>query len=218
MFIGIDDFLDHMYQFRLCWVGGTLGSGKTLFSVALMDHMMRQGMVHGVVANFPTVFPTSMGPEDGTLIGRGVIFDESWTHLDARNSAVNETKRYGAYARKIESYWLFPSVFPVDKRVRTLTVYRDGTIPVLGWWIYRWMVELGHKLFDGGGGTFYMTNPSQYFGMYDTKYLPTGDGKIGLRHYRTELEYTEDEGVDYGPQILEHLAQLGQLGALSVAA
>ena len=49
------------------------------------------------------------------------IFDEAWTTVDARDSLVND-RSYGAYARKIESYWLFPSVHPVDKRLRPLIV------------------------------------------------------------------------------------------------
>lgn len=211
MLLFANSFLEYLLLFRFVWVRGTLGSGKTLVSVAIMDHLFRLGMVKGVVSNFPTVFPPYVGRDDGMVLDRGVIFDEAWTMLDARNSFVNDTKSYGAFARKFRSYWIFPSVFQVDKRMRTLIVQRSGTLPFQKGWVYRWWVDLDYDNDFPIEGWFVLWNPQRYFGMYDTGYVPVDDGGIELRHLRTEMYLTDGKGAATGQQMRDYLEQLAKL-------
>ena len=79
---------------------------------------------------------------------------------------------YSMWARKSNSVYLYPSVNAVDKRVRNLEVLRVFAIDLLPrqLWIYHWQSTYKEK------GYFLLYNPEKYFGLYDTKFVPTGDG------------------------------------------
>jgi len=213
--VNVDPFLELFLLFRVCWIRGTLGGGKTLLAVALAEHLLKLAMVDGVVTNFPTVLPSALGDEDGTLIRRAVIFDEAWTHLDSRDSLVNP-REYGAYARKIGSYWIIPSVHSIDKRLRSIIVWRSGrfTLPFLPeFWVYRYKLELEY---DQCESFFILTSPKRYFGMYDTSYIPTSDGGIEGRYRRTLDTLTQGRGVAETDRLADYLRALSELGQLEV--
>lgn len=208
MFVSADRFLSMLLLFRFVWIRGFLGAGKTLLSVALAHELMQRAVVRGVVSNLPTVLPPWIGEDDGTLYDRCIIFDEAWTQLDARNSFVNNTRDYGAYARKFRSFWMFPSVFQVDKRMRPLIVERAFRLPAFDLWVYRWFVETDYQSDDSMKGWFALKNPGRYFGMYDTAYVPVDDGGISGRHMRSVAKATKGYGVEYGDQLKDYLQGL----------
>jgi hypothetical protein len=205
-----EPFLEAWMLYRVCWIQGGLGSGKTLLSVALGHHLLRMGLVDGVLANLPTVLPPRIYGDDGFLDRRVIIFDEAWTHLDSRNSMVN-TSDYGGYARKYESFWVFPSVHQIDKRMRSVVVWRAARLnfkPFINAWLYRWELELEYKQ---EGGWFLLLDPERYFGWYDTAHVPVSDGGLEKRYIRTIYEHTKGQMVDKGPQIREYLGELAGL-------
>lgn len=204
------EFLEHLLLFRVCWIRGRLGGGKTLLSYAIAEHLMKMGQVEGVITNFPNVMPSAIKAEDGTLINRAIIFDEAWTHLDSRDSLVNP-REYGAYARKIDSYWLFPSVHQIDKRLRSVIVWRSARLDLFNVWIYRWSLELDY---DEASGWFLLTNPSRYFGRFASGHVPVDDGGIEKRYRRTMDQLTEGQGPAYSEQLRDYLGALEKIGAL----
>jgi len=54
MFMKADNFFAQLAVFRMCWVRGRLGGGKTLLAVAILKELKRRGIILGSVANIPT--------------------------------------------------------------------------------------------------------------------------------------------------------------------
>lgn len=185
MFVAASEFLINFLSWRTLWIAGRLGGGKTLLAIALADWLIRHGHATGLIANFPHALKMHNwreAHEDGLRRGiRGavVIFDEAWQLLD-RRTFMNNDRSYGAYARKLETFWILPSVIPIDTRLSLLRVRREWAIstPAGGLWVYQWLLATG----DGppAGGRFGLFRPERYFGMYDTRYIPTDDGDIKL--------------------------------------
>lgn len=210
MLLFAEELIEQLLLFRVAWIRGRLGGGKTLLSVALAEHLLRLGLVDGVVANFPTVYPTALGPDDGTIYRRVLIYDEAWTQLDARDSLVN-VRSYGAYARKFDSYWIFPSVHPIDKRLRTVVIWRTARVGLLNLWVYRWALDIDY---DSAGGWFLLYNPSRFYPRYDNKYIPVDDGLIEKRWQRSLALATGGAGVEEAERLADYLRALQALGGI----
>lgn len=217
MFIFSDGFFSSLSVYRLLWIRGRLGGGKTLLAVAVAEELQKRGITLGTIANIPTVLDTPPWRElipypSGLLaprymIGSCILFDEAWTILDNRR-AMSNSRAYGAFARKLESYWIFPSVIPIDKRASFFYVERltrikipivQDIIKLIGkiikplkpfgeeLWIYKYGVNLGYTKDEGW---FILANPTSYFGKYDTRYVPLDDGDISNIWERTIYELT----------------------------
>ena len=209
MFLGADEFFYNILAFRNLWIRGRLGGGKTLLAFAIADELIKRKLVRGgVVANVPHCLPLHDWREileDGTrrgLRGAIIIFDEAWQIIDARNSMMNP-RNYGAFARKMDTIWIYPSVYPIDKRQSYLYAERTQiyTLPLLGQiWRYRWALNLGYQ--DAKGGFWFF--PKKYFGIFDTKYIPTSDADIrylwGLTSYEMTGQF--DPTAAYKPVIV----------------
>jgi hypothetical protein len=152
MFWKAEPFMACYTQVRSCWVRGEPGSGKSLFSVALMREMMAIGAVNGVLSNIGTALPLPDwrglkipdDPDGGYNLAynTGFIGDEFWLIADSRDSATN-SRIYAALPRKFNNYWAFPSAIPIDVRLRYLSVERVGRIVIPG---VRGLVQLLKKI------------------------------------------------------------------------
>ena len=203
------EFMELVGMFRMVAIQGRLGFGKTGMAVLLAEKLLMEGLVDGVVTNFPSVLPVSIGEDDGTLMNKAIIFDEGWQELDARNWAGNDTDSYGGFARKFGVYWFFPSVYPVDKRLRAIQVkplYRNPFTEDTTW---QYEVNTGDK--DAPKGKIAIKN-KRFWGMYSTAYIPpkgkAGDCGIKERFKATYKVFRgeEHEDLDYEsrPAYVEH--------------
>lgn len=247
-FLGADEFFSQLAVFRLCWLRGRLGGGKTLLGVAIAEELVKRKIAKGVISNIPlspehlplhpwrdvvdgeqelvdaaTMAMWNIGGDvqnnlrrqgirHRLMRGAALLYDEAWQQLDNRTSMTNN-RAYGAFARKFDTYWIFPSVLGLDKRVSYLAVEREARIwiPLIGslfeelrkipglsklvagpakWlseemWRYRWVLNLGYA---EDSGTFWLMNPSEYFLHYDTSYVPITDGGIAELWVRTVMD------------------------------
>ncbi|MCX7861325.1 MAG: hypothetical protein N2385_14635, partial [Chloroflexus sp.] len=184
MFIWAGEFLANFLSWRTLWIGGRLGGGKTLLAVALADWLIKTHAARGLIANFPSALPphpwrepAARHPRRGGIRGAAIIFDEAWQLLDRRSYMSND-RSYGAFARKLETFWLLPSVIPIDVRLSLLSCRREWQIatPLGNLWLYRWRLEAQPP----AEGRFGLWRPERYYGSYDTKYIPVDDGDIKL--------------------------------------
>jgi hypothetical protein len=166
MIINGENFFESFAGVRDVYITGRKGSGKTLLAFAMADYALTNKFVKGVFANIPHNYPVAASVKDAF-----VIVDESWQFID--NRFTKGTYSFmGAWSRKTNSMWAFPSVFGVDLRVRNLEVERIADLNLLPIraWLYRWANCWGDK------GHFLLVRPEQYFGTYDTKAIPVDDG------------------------------------------
>jgi hypothetical protein len=166
MIINGEDFFEAYIGVRDCFITGRKGSGKTLLAFAMAQYALEHKFIKGVLANIPHKLP-----KRDTVKDSFVIIDESWQLIDNRFSKADYSFM-GAWSRKTNTLWAFPSVFGVDLRVRNLQVERIADISLLPvrCWLYKWENCWGDK------GHFLMVRPEQYFGVYDTHAIPINDG------------------------------------------
>ena len=168
-FWGGSGFLENFVVWRLLSIEGRLGGGKTLLSVALAKWLYEEGYVRGVFANFP-IDPEYI-PDVRSCVQTAVILDEGWSFSDARSSA-KEYKGYGAYFRKLGSWFISPSVYKVDRRMRPVACERAFDLFVIKAWWYRWLDVRNSK------GQFLFRGYESLFNRYDHRFIPSDDGGI----------------------------------------
>lgn len=169
VFINVGRFREYFTKFRKLSIEGELGSGKTLLSVAMARWLWKEGFVDGVFANFP-IDPTFV-PIVHTCVRSCIILDEAWAFADSRSSA-NQFEGYGAYVRKLKSFFIAPSIFKPDKRMRDMLAERTIDLWMLDWWFYKWFDIRERE------GWFILANPQSVYGFFDTEFIPVDDGGI----------------------------------------
>jgi hypothetical protein len=183
------DFFELLLAYRTLWIRGRLGGGKTLLAFAIADHLLKLGTFVNVASNVPHDYDRPVASIRRSV----VVLDEAHQVLDSRAYGKND-KSYGAYARKTDCIWLFPSVFPIDVRQRSLFVERVWALGDL-LWIYKGGLELGYAA--GEQFSFWLWRPSLYYGKYATRFIPAGDAgilELWQRTYNSMMQEQEETG------------------------
>lgn len=174
---GWKKFYEQLKQVRILNLTGSMGTGKTLFSVALGYHMLREGLVRSAAFNFPVSFSSAPTPRWSYA-----VLDEAGILFDARDSfKAKELNKLTASLlfklRKLGSYVVVPSFIETDKRFRVgLRMWRMWSFGGLLWG-YNW--ELGPEEAEERRpginfweGRVYFLNPREFYGTYDTYFAP----------------------------------------------
>ena len=108
-FVNFDEFYSMVRAFRILWIKGRFGGGKTSLAAILSARLLADRMVDTVVSNLELTF----GSAATVPLKRAcILLDESWIYLDTRQSVVD----YAAFVRKLDHYLLLPSVYPPHTR------------------------------------------------------------------------------------------------------
>lgn len=170
-FLMADAFLRMVANYRVVWLSGRFGGGKTSLAVWLAAWLVKNGYARRLVSNIPIVGRTD--PPPVPINDSAVLLDESWMYVDSWE----DVKAYAAFLRKANLYLLLPSVWAPHSRLRILECHRvfNGAVLGLPFWVYRWslgMASISEK------GYFMLWRPEKCFGLYDTEYIPKDDGGI----------------------------------------
>lgn len=183
------ELLEYILNYRVINIRGRLGFGKTALACSIAHYLLWEGYVDGVITNFPTVFPISLnGEDDNLLINKCLIFDEAWMFLDSRRSMSND-RSYGAFARKFGNYILFPSVHPVDKRMRAITISPAWKNIITGNDVWEYIVSSEAEPVKNR----FPFKSNDAWGKYSTEYVPINDGGINQRFKNTMRYWTDDD-------------------------
>ncbi len=174
-------YLENLLAYRLAYIGGHLGSGKTLLGVALCKWLYDNKFIEGVFANIPIDY--NWIPCVDHCENAAILLDEASKWADCRKSMF-EYSGYGQMARKLNSYWIAPSKNRVDKRMADLVAKRVLDVWALDMWLYKWEDD------DEGKGWFLFQGYEEVFGRYDTMFVPSDDGGI-LDQLQEELKRKE---------------------------
>lgn len=186
------ELLEYIMNYRKVWIRGRLGYGKTSLAFMIAEALLRERLVDGIVSNCPNQYPTSVnGPDDGTLFNKCVVYDEAGQELDARTSMTN-SKAYGAFARKLGIVYLFPSVVPVDRRLRDIEI--SPAYKMLGKTKYNYIITASAGTDKDKTQGSFTIDLKQSYGKYSTSYIPTGDCGIQKRF---ALTYYLETGEKY---------------------
>jgi len=163
--------LRYIENYRVVWLGGRYGSGKTALAFMIAHELMKTGRYHYIFSNTASVWnddpdkavlrPDEAGIE--TFIDCIIILDEAGEFMATRSQA----QAWLSYLRKLNIVLILPSVLPPANDVRFVTVRREFDMSVIGIpiWFYKMSMSIGdidetHK--------FQWFLPQCIYGIYDT--------------------------------------------------
>ncbi len=164
--------------FRVVWLSGRYGGGKTSLALHLADRLVAAGDVQFVACNFPlrvgrvvAEYESFQDMVDNTS-DVCIIYDEGWQDLGV-GASPKAIRQYLAYLRKRSSILLIPSVLPLSRSVAAVRVVRKLNALIFGlplWW-YEFSVDCGIKKPETGN--YFWWRPQRVWGWYDNRSLPT---------------------------------------------
>lgn len=187
----MDEVLEYISLYRVCWIGGRLRYGKTALATIIAKRMLEAGLVDGVISNFPTVFPAHIGRDDGTMYNRCILYDEAWQDHDNRTSMSND-RVLGAWMGKLGAYLICPSVHPIDRRLRSVEIKPDHINLLTGRKVWQYTVQSTDAEQRVQGQ--FSVDLKEIYGKYATSYIPVGDCGIIDRFLVT---YYMETGTQY---------------------
>ncbi len=191
MFLNGGEFFSILAQVRTCWVAGDMGTGNTLFAVAVMDELLRRGAVQSVVSNVSTKL-RGLDPKNVLVEDVGFIVDNLWLCEAGEGGREATSSLYCVHARQFNNYYVFPSIMEIDGRLSYFSVWRamclrgiaafviSGLFGKGNWyreiWNYDYELKVGYEV---KRGSLFLASPGQYFLKYDSLALPSDDNGIG---------------------------------------
>lgn len=165
--------LQMVNQFRIVWIQGSYGGGKTLLAYQLAHELYKTGRYRYVLANSNSVWtdnPEKVVLRDNSFVDAIVILDEGGLFMRMSRDA----EKFMIGLRKLNITILCPSVQPPSTRVKFLQMQRVFNFQVLGLplWLYQFRLNLGAEREKSHFGIY---KPSEIFGIYDTLDYPVDD-------------------------------------------
>lgn len=175
-FINSDPFMTAVRQFRLLYIDGRYGGGKTALAFRIGYELVMTYKYRYLLSNTLSVFnddPAKVYLREGVEANAVLVLDEGGEFLSKRS----EVEQWLSYNRKIDTIMLIPSFLPPSRDVRILTVQRIFNANILGIpaWFYRWEIDKGSVT---DGGVFCWWRPFEIFGVYDTRGMPSDANKL----------------------------------------
>jgi hypothetical protein len=196
--VGAGAFTGIISSYRLLWISGRFGGGKTSFAYALAEEYLKQG--YRLVSNNRSVWADNpsdvcLDPETGHLKAV-IILDEGGLEFKAKS----QIEQIAAYAAKMDCIYIIPSFWPPVRAAQVLTAQplfslQSAGLPVI---VYRWRVKLGSF---SDNGIFLWTWPNSIYGIYSRE--DPGDRSAQIvkwlvtrkNEFRKRYGYVEDDGI-----------------------
>lgn len=177
MLINGNTYISMAKLFRVIYIAGRYGGGKTALAFRTAEELLEKGFCKYLVSNVPNVWQSQVDNIESDEFGclnTVIILDEGGLFLEDRQSA----KEFMVALRKLNVVILIPSVWPPSSKLKMVRTQRTLNGQVFG--LNAWAIECSlNYLSQKEKFTFYWQNPSEIFGVYDTRALPIDDAGIG---------------------------------------
>lgn len=171
MLLGAGRFLDLVDAYRLVYIAGRFGGGKTSLAFKIAEFYLQRG--YRLLSNVRSVWNDTDFPEGRFGERRCVVILDEGGQFVRDNS---DLRALAAYVRKMDLVMIIPSFFEPPRAFQVLRVwpwfgFRHVRVPVvvyryrLGWWA-------GFK----ESGWFVWVWPNEIFGVYST--LDPADDRV----------------------------------------
>lgn len=169
-FLGHSTFWGMLTNFRVVWIRGRYGGGKTALAMMLGAKLLADGYCERVVSNIKCSFGS---PASELHKPSAIILDEAWMYVETRQ----DVHEYAGFVRHLSHYLLLPSVFSVHSRLSMFTVQRVFNAYSLGLplWLYRWNLRDKDVKENGYFGVW---RPSVIFNHYPARNVAGDDAGI----------------------------------------
>lgn len=183
MFIGAGAFLPLVNMYRLVWLSGRFGGGKTLMAFAIAQQYLERG--YRLVTNARTVWadaPDSVRLDVHGHLRAVVLLDEGGIYLKASV----QVEQMCAYAAKMDVVYLIPSYWPPVRAAQVVTVQPVWSLLYVGIPVtfYKWQVRQG-AMRDSGWFAFAL--PSKLYGVY-SRNDPGADANVVVQWAVTRMQ------------------------------
>lgn len=181
-------FLHTLRNYRIAWIGGRYGGGKSAVSVRLGIEFLERGWVEHIIGNFPCVAFDSWR-DMGELRDAFIILDEAGAWMKEKD--FEDTV---AFLRKRNLYLVLPSVMPPPIKARALNIQRTINFEIIGIPVWRYQMSLSYmNVFEQAA--LYWWKPREIFGLYDTADVATNSRGI-VRYVRQAFYASRNERDD----------------------
>lgn len=196
--LAADLFLTNLVNFRSCTLRGRTGGGKTALAFRLAYELVEKRGFRYIFSNCASVWndrPDDMVMQNGT-IDAVFVLDEAGLFLKSNADA----EKYMAFMRKLNIVMIFPSVQRVPASIRFLNAQRVMNWQTVGlpMWQYKMSLDNGDSV---DHSTFYWWNPSEIYGIYDTKGFPVSDNGLAARLSSWTKQAMKEAGYGEGVEI-----------------
>lgn len=185
--------------FRVCWVMGRYGGGKTSNSLLLAHELYQTGKYRYILGNFNSVWtdnPETVELREGRYVDAIVILDEGGLFMRLNRDA----DAFMLGLRKLNITILVPSVLPPAQRVKFLQIQRTMDFGIFGlpFWLYEYRLSLGSEKEKSYYGYY---KPSEIYGIYDTFDYPMDDAYLSdwLEYWMLTARASRPAWCTWGP-------------------
>lgn len=189
-----DVFLNTLRHYRIGWIGGRFGGGKTAIAVRIAIQFEEKGWVDSIIGNFPCVAFKSWRDMD-ELRNAFIILDEAGAWMKEKD--FEDTV---AFLRKRNLYLVVPSVMPPPIKARALNIQRIINFDMIGLPIWLYQMSLDYMNIHEEAKLWWV-NPKEVFGLYDTSDVAINSRGI-VRYvrkafYGSRNERDQDDDIFY---------------------
>lgn len=175
--IGGQIIVGMLQTFRVVWIGGRYGGGKTALAYRLAYELLDSGFSRYLLSNCRNVWKDETSDivlREGRYMDTVVVLDEGGLFLRTSKDADD----FLAFLRKLNVVLIVPSIKPPAPSLRMVTVQRVANLQSIGLpcWVYNASVEYGRQR---DKERFAWWGPSEIYGVYDTTDVPVDDCGIG---------------------------------------
>lgn len=167
-----EDVITMMRDFRICWIGGWRGSGKTALAERVGIEFVERGWCEHVVGNFPSVLHSDI--ESIECRDSYIVLDEAGVWL-----ADKEFNKMTAYLRKRNLYIVLASTLPVVMQGRYLQFQRTFNFYKFGLPLWRFTLNLDYMNLRDKVDLWWLF-PHEIYRLYDTLYEAGAEDGLAL--------------------------------------
>jgi len=190
MLINADVFLATVVSYRLVWISGRFGGGKTSLAYRIAQEFLERD--YRLVTNNKSVWSDpieSIQLDENNHLKAVIILDEGGLWFKSSK----QIEMVASYAAKMDCIYLLPSFWPPTRAAQVLVVqpifnFKRAGIPVV---FYRWRVKIGS--FEDKG-FFIWWRPEEIYGIYSRQ----DPGDTGAEIVEFLIKRTEEFRERYG--------------------
>jgi hypothetical protein len=172
-FLSADVAFATLHGYRLCWLPGAYGNGKTLLAIGMYAQYFRS-RGYRLVSNLRSVWTEpdldAIGMDENGHLKAFILIDEGGQYFTSGRSIKDITRN----PRKMDYILAFPSFHDPHRKAQIYQIqpiwsYRSAGIPMIN---YQWSVKIGHYKNQGSFQWFGFQEMFGTFSSSDPGYSP----------------------------------------------
>lgn len=165
--MALDMFEEMVSRYRMLWLSGRYGGGKTSLAVYLAARFCQEGWTQYICSNTPLRLEevARLDPRDvHDVVDAVILMDESWRYVG--EGSERHVRDWMAYMRKRNQVLLMPSVMNVARQLRMLRIERrfNGLVFGIPCWWYTWFLN---SAVGKEKQHWFWWRPTRVFNLYD---------------------------------------------------